>query len=119
MAAELPVARQAELLGVSRSSVYYQAALPSPEEVAVKHQIDRIYTAWPTYGSRRMTAQLQREGYRIGRERVQRYLREMGLEALYAGPKTSRRNPEHKVYPYLLRDLTISRRDQVWGIEIV
>ena len=117
-AAELPVVRQAALLGVSRSSIYYQAAPPSAEEVAVKHRLDRLYTEWPTYGSRRMWAQLQREGYQIGRARVQRYLREMGLEAIYPGPKTSQRNPEHQVYPYLLRNLTIDRRDQVWGVDI-
>lgn len=109
---------QADLLSVSRSSVYYRAAPPPPEEVVLKHRIDRIYTEWPTYGSRRITAQLQREGCRIGRERVQRYLREMGLEAVYPGPKTSPRNPEHKVYPYLLRNLTIGRVNQVWGIDI-
>jgi putative transposase len=81
---------QAGLLGVSRSSLYYRAAPPRPEEVAVKHQIDRIYTAWPTSGSRRIRAQLRRDGYPVSRQRVQRYLREMGLEAIYAGPKTRR-----------------------------
>ena len=116
--ADLPLVTQAELLSVSRSSLYYQAAVASPEEVAVKHQIDRIYTEWPTYGSRRLAAQLYRDGYQVSRQRVQRYLREMGLEAIYPGPKTSQRNPEHQVYPYLLRNLTINRPDQVWGIDI-
>jgi putative transposase len=82
----LPLTVQCGLLGVSRSSCYYQPAGPSGQEVAIKHRLDELYTAWPFYGSRRMTAQLQREGYPVNRKRVQRYLRQMGLWGLCPGP---------------------------------
>jgi putative transposase len=115
---ELPVTIQATLLGVSRSSLYYRSARPSPEEVALKHRIDALFTQWPFYGSRRITAQLRREGIDINRKAVQRHLREMGLAAIAPGPNLSRRHPDHVVYPYLLRGLPITRPNQVWGIDI-
>jgi putative transposase len=115
---ELPLTVQAMLLSVSRSSLYYRSARPSPEEVALKHRIDAIFTEWPFYGSRRITAQLRREGITINRKAVQRHLREMGLAAIAPGPNLSHRHPDHIVYPYLLRGLAITRPNQVWGIDI-
>ena len=117
-AAELPIVTQAELLGVSRSSLYYQPAPPSPEEVAIKHRIDELYTEYPFYGSRRIAAAMRREGMPINRKAVQRHMREMGIAAIYPGPNTSKRRLEHQVYPYLLRGLKVSYPDHVWGVDI-
>lgn len=114
----LPLSVQAQLLGVSRASLYYQPVAPSAEEVALKHRIDEIYTAYPFYGSRRITAQLRREGQPINRKQVQRHMREMGIAAIYPGPNLSKRRQDHQVYPYLLRGLTIDQPDVVWGIDI-
>jgi putative transposase len=115
---ELPLAVQAELLGLSRSSLYYQPVGPSAREIAIKHCIDEIYTAHPIYGSRRMTAVLGREGWSISRPTVQGYMRSMGIAGIAPGPNTSQPSPEHKVYPYLLRNLDICLPNQVWGIDI-
>jgi putative transposase len=115
---ELPLATQAELLGLSRSSLYYAPAGPSAKEIAIKHRIDEIYTDHPIYGSRRMTAVLYREGWSISRPTVQGYMRSMGIAGIAPGPNTSQPSPEHKVYPYLLRNLDICRPNQVWGIDI-
>jgi len=114
----LPWSVQCELLGVSRSSLYYQPVAPSPEEVALKHRLDELYTAYPFYGSRRLCAVLQREGHAINRKRIQRYMREMGIWGLCPGPNLSRRRQDSQVFPYLLRGLEIVRPDQVWGIDL-
>jgi putative transposase len=108
---------QADILSLSRASLYYQPAGPSPEEVASKHRIDEIYTQYPFYGSRRMTVELRKER-RISRKTVQRYMREMGIAAIYPGPNLSKRNAAHRIYPYLLRNVTSSHPNQIWGIDI-
>ena len=115
---QLPLTVQCQLLGVSRSSLYYRPQAVLPEEVALKHRIDEIYTDCPFYGSRRLTAQLRREGHQINRKRVQRYMREMGIYAICPGPNLSRRAQESQVFPYLLRGLAIIRPNQVWGLDI-
>lgn len=115
---ELALKTQAELLGLSRSGLYYQPVSPSAEEVRLKHRIDEIYTRYPFYGSRRIRAKLNREGWSINRKRVQRCMREMGLVAVYPGPNLSKPTPGHKIYPYLLRNVTASYPDHVWGIDI-
>jgi putative transposase len=115
---ELPLSTQAQLLSISRASLYYRPVPPSAEEIALKHRIDAIFTESPFYGSRRITAQLRREGMVVNRKAVQRHMREMGLEALGPGPGSSKRQPGQHVYPYLLRDLAITRPNQVWGIDI-
>lgn len=84
----------------------------------MKHRIDEIYTEYPFYGSRRICVQLQREGLIVNRKAVQRHMREMGIEGIAPGPNLSRRNLEHRIYPYLLRGLNIERPNQVWGIDI-
>lgn len=115
---ELPLTHQAELLSISRSSVYYQPREPSAEEIAIKHRIDEIYTQCPFYGSRKIAGQLHREGIVINRKTVQRHMREMGIVAIYPGPNLSRRQHKAHVFPYLLRNLTIRAPNHVWGIDI-
>jgi putative transposase len=114
----VPLRTQAALLSLSRSSLYYKPAPPSEDEVKLKHQIDEIYTAHPTYGSRKIMHMLRREGWEVNRKRVQRCMREMGIEAIYPGPNLSKRNLKHKIYPYLLRNVTPSHPNHVWGIDI-
>jgi putative transposase len=114
----LPLRGQAELLSLSRASLYYQPVSPLPEEVALKHRIDEIYTDYPFYGSRRITVQLRREGRRINRKAVQRHMREMGIVGICPDPNLSQRNLEHRVYPYLLRQVTAAYPNHVWGIDI-
>lgn len=110
--------RQCQLLGISRSSLYYQPVGPLDEELTLLRLIDQMYLEMPFYGSRRMTAQLQRLGYRINRKRVQRLMRQLGLQAVYPKPKLSMRHPEHKIYPYLLRGVDIVSVNQVWSTDI-
>jgi len=114
----LSISRQAELLSVSRSGLYYQPRPPSVTEVTLKHRIDELYTRLPFYGSRRMTAQLQREGHPTCRETVRRYMQEMGLEAIYPKPHLTQAQAGAGVYPYLLRHLTVSYPNHVWGVDI-
>ncbi len=115
---ELPLTRQADLLSLSRSSLYYQPVPPSAEEVALKHHIDRLYTACPFYGSRRIAAVLQREGMSINRKAVQRHMHEMGIAGIAPGPHLSTPAPQHPIYPYLLRHVTSAWPNHVWGIDI-
>lgn len=117
--ASVPVVEQADLLSVSRRSLYYKAVPPSAEEVSIKHAIDRIYTQHPVYGSRRIAVVLARDdGLVVNRKAVQRHMREMGIAGICPGPNLSRRNADHRVYPYLLRDLAITQPNQVWQIDI-
>lgn len=115
---ELPLTTQAELLSVSRSSLYYQPVQPSAEEVAIKHRIDEIYTEFPFYGSRRIAVALRREGCEINRKTVQRHMREMGIRGIAPGPNLSKRNQAHAIYPYLLRNVTAAYPNHIWGIDI-
>jgi len=117
-ATAIPVAVQAELLGVSRSSLYYRPRQPSAEEVALKHRIDAIYTQYPSYGSRRIAAHLRREGASVNRKAVQRHMREMGIAGICPGPNLSRRAHGEQVYPYLLGDVRASYPNHVWGIDV-
>lgn len=117
---ELPLSWQAEILSVSRSSLYYQERVPQSREVTIKHRLDELYTAHPFLGSRKIAYLLEQEGISVGRHTIRRYRAEMGLETLYPKPKTSLpgNTPEHIVYPYLLRGLAIERSNQVWGVDI-
>ena len=110
--------RQCKLLGISRSSLYYQPVGPSDEELTLLRLIDEQYLKTPFYGSRRMVAHLAQQGYRVNRKRVQRLMRQLGLYAVYPKPKLSKRHPEHKVYPYLLRGVDIVSVNQVWSTDI-
>lgn len=115
---ELSVRRQCELLGLNRSSLYYAAAAESAENLRLMRLLDEQYTACPFYGSRRLTAWLVKQGEVVNRKRVQRLLRIMGLEAIYPKPRLSVAGRGHRIYPYLLRDVRIERRDQVWSTDI-
>ncbi len=114
----LSIARQCQLMGVSRSSLYYRAKGTSQEDLSLMRELDRQYLETPFYGSRRMKASLERRGMPVSRKRVQRLMRLMGLRAIYRQPRTSQPAPERWVYPYLLRDLTITRANQVWAADI-
>jgi putative transposase len=114
----LSVVAQCQLLKVARSTLHCQPALVNLDDLAVMRQMDALYLAYPFYGSRRMAAVLRREGWTVNRKRVRRLMRVMGLEAIYQKPNTSRRHPEHRVYPYLLRGLPIDRPNQVWCADI-
>jgi putative transposase len=114
----LPLSIQAALLQISRSSLYDTPVSPSPEEVAIKHQIDELYTAHPLYGSRKLTVLLQEQFGPINRKRVQRSMREMGLAGIAPGPNLSKRLNNHRVYPYLLRGVVASAPNHIWGCDI-
>ncbi len=114
----LSTVRQCALLGISRSSVYYRPRATSLEDLAVMKLIDQQYLATPFYGSRRMAVWLQRQGRPVSRKRVQRLTRTMGLQPIYRRPRTSLRAAGHKVYPYLLGGLEITRPNQVWAADI-
>lgn len=115
---KLSVARQCELLSLPRST-YYHRPKPTPaEDLALMRVIDETYLAFPFFGSRQMTRWLQREGYEVGRKRVRRLMRVMGLTAIYRRPSLSKKAAAHPIYPYLLRDLSVERSNQVWATDI-
>ena len=115
---ELSLVRQCSLLGISRSSLYYQPVPTSEEDLELMALVDRQYLKTPFYGSRKMAAWLRSQGHQINRKRVRRLMRVMGLEAIYRRPKTSQPTPERQVYPYLLRGIEIKRVNQVWTADI-
>jgi putative transposase len=114
----LSLSRQCQLLSISRSAFYYAPRGESPENLALMRGIDELFLRYPFYGSRQMVRQLRRDGIHVGRHRVRRLMRLMGLEAIYQAPKTSTPHPAHRIYPYLLRNVTIDRPDQVWCADI-
>jgi putative transposase len=115
---EVSLTAQADILGLSRSSLYYQPVSPSPAELAAKHRIDELYLEFPYYGARRMAAQLRREGMPIDRKTARKYMQEMDLIALYPAPNLSKRQSEQQVFPYLLRDVRPAAPNEVWGTDI-
>jgi putative transposase len=115
---QLSISRQCELLGLSRSSFYYQPATQTEENLTLMNLLDKEYTAHPFKGSRRMMLWLRDQGHPVNRKRVQRLMGLMGLEAIYPKPKLSASGGTHKVFPYLLRDVPIERPDQVWSTDI-
>jgi len=114
----LSLRRQCQLLGLNRAALYYQAAPVDAYELELMALLDRQYLRTPFYGSRRMTAWLQRQGHAVNRKRVQRLMQRMGLAAIYQRPRTSRPASAHRIYPYLLRGLRIERVHQVWAADI-
>jgi putative transposase len=115
---QVSLRRQCELLGISRSGVYYVPVAPDAGELELMRQIDELHLERPFYGSRSIARELRGRGCPANRKRVQRLMRLMGLESVAPKPDTSRPNEEHPVYPYLLRGLTISRANQVWASDI-
>jgi putative transposase len=114
----LPLSRQAELLGISRGSVYYDPCPVSATDLAIMRRIDGLHLNYPFAGSRMLRDLLRGEGIAVGRERVTTMMRRMGIEAIYRRPHTSKPADGHKVYPYLLRGVTIERPNQVWAMDI-
>ena len=114
----LSIVRQCELVGIARSSYYYTGKGEDPLNLELMRIMDKQYLSTPWYGSRQMARHLRRQGYDVGRKRVRRLMRKMGLTAIYRAPRTTKPHPEHRVYPYLLRDLTIERANQVWCADI-
>lgn len=115
---KLSVVRQCDLVNISRSSFYFEGKGESPLNLKLMRLIDEQFLATPFYGSRQMASWLRREGYCVGRKRVRRLMRKMGLVPIYQAPKTSPKHPEHRVYPYLLRDKRIDQPNQVWCADI-
>ena len=114
----LPLSRQARILELSRSSLYYEAVLVSDRDRELMKLIDELHQKYPYMGSRSIRDQLQDMGHQVGRQHVSTLMKKMGIAAMYRKPKTSKPHPAHKVYPYLLRGLEITRANQVWAADI-
>jgi putative transposase len=115
---QVSVRHQCELLDLCRSSYYYQCCPETEENLALMRRLDELHLEHPVYGSRKLTVLLRQEGLALNRKRVVRLLRLMGIEAIYAKPRTSLPEPGHQIYPYLLRDLEVTGPDQVWCSDI-
>jgi len=113
----LSISRQAQLVGISRGSVYYQAKPVSDVDLELMRHIDELHLEHPFMGARMLRDQLNRKGFSIGRKRVRTLMRRMGIEALYKKPRTSKKHPGHKIYPYLLRNVPIVESNQVWALD--
>ena len=115
---DLPISKQAEVLRISRGSVYYLPR-PVPEaDLAIMRRLDRLHLEFPFAGSRMLRGLLVAEGCKIGRRHVKTLMQRMGIEALYRRPRTTKPEPGHKIYPYLLRDMAVTRPNQVWAMDI-
>jgi len=115
---EISIRRQCELLGVNRSSWYYRPVEESAEDLQLMRLIDEQYTRTPFFGTRRMSEWLARKGYEVNRKRVARLMTKLGLAAVYPKPKLSQAGEGHRIYPYLLRDVEVTRVNQVWSTDI-
>src|ERR1700693_3602535 len=115
---DLPITRQAEALNISRSSVYYLPRPVSGADLAIMRRLDRLHLEFPFAGSRMLRGLLMAEGCKIGRRHVKTLMRRMGIEALYRRPRTTKPEPGHKIYPYLLRGVEITQPNQVWAMDI-
>jgi len=115
----LTVTTQANLLGISRAAVYYQPVPVDPVNLDLMNRVDKLYTDYPFYGSRKMAKELAIQTHQpVNRKRTQRLMRDMGLEAVYPKPNLSLNREPHPVYPYLLKGLNIVHPNQVWGADI-
>jgi putative transposase len=115
---DLPVKRQAELVGISRGSVYYLPKPVSAADLTLMRAIDELHLEYPFAGARMLRDMLKARGFEVGRKHVATLMRRMGIEALYRKPNMSKRHPQHLIYPYLLRGLAIERANQVWAMDI-
>jgi putative transposase len=115
---QISVRRQCELLGIHRSGLYYEAVGESEENLALLRLLDEQYTRTPFYGSRKMTEWLATQGYAVNRKRVARLMEVLGIQAVYPKPKLSQPGEGHRIYPYLLRGVTVERVNQVWSTDI-
>ena len=115
---DLPLTKQAAAVGIARSTVYYLPRPVSPADLALMKQIDRLHTEFPFAGSRMLRGLLAFNGSKIGRRHVKTLMKRMGIEALYRRPRTTKPEPGHKIYPYLLRGMEVGRPNQVWAMDI-
>ena len=115
---QLSMRRQCDILSFNRSSLYYERIGLSEEDQRILAEMDKIYLDFPFYGSRRMSRELKRRGYKIGRHKARSLMRILGVEAIYPRKRLSFPNKEHQIYPYLLRDVTIDRPDIAWATAI-
>ena len=113
----LSISRQAQLVGISRGSVYYQPKAVNTVDLKLMRHIDELHLEHPFMGARMLRDQLNREGFDVGRKHVGTLMKRMGIEALYKKPNTSKKHPGHKIYPYLLRGLSIEKANQVWALD--
>jgi putative transposase len=114
----LPLTRQSEILELSRSSLYYEAVPVNDRDLELMRRIDEIHLKYPYMGSRSIRDQLQDKGHQVGRQHVSTLMKKMGIAAMYRKPRLSKPHPDHKVYPYLLRGLEITRANHVWAADI-
>ena len=114
----LRVTKQAELVGIARSTVYYLSRPVSADDLALMREIDALHTEFPFAGARMLRGLLAAKGSKVGRRHVKTLMRRMGIEALYRKPRTTKPEPGHKIFPYLLRGLEITRPNQVWAMDI-
>jgi len=114
----LSITRQARCLGISRGSIYYLPRPVSEQDQALMKRIDRLHLEFPFAGARMLRDLLRQEGFKVGRKHVATLMRKIGIQALYRKPRTTSKHPDHKIYPYLLRNLAITRPNQVWAMDI-
>lgn len=114
----ISIRKQCQVLGLNRSSYYYKPQEESLENLDIMRRMDELYLKYPFYGSRKMVLALKQQGITVCRDRIRRLMKVMGITAIYQKPNTIQKNYEHKIYPYLLRDLTIDRPNQVWATDI-
>ncbi len=115
---DLPLARQAQVLNLARSTVYYKPRPVSAEDLKLMRRLDELHLDFPFAGARMLKALLQREGVPVGRRHVATLMKRMGIEAIYRRPNTSKPAPGHEIYPYLLRGVKVDRPDHVWAMDI-
>ncbi len=115
---ELPLAAQCRLLRIARGCLYYRPTPVSETDLRLMRRIDELHLAFPFFGSRRLRVKLREDGFDVGRCHLATLMRRMGIEALYRKPRTSQPNRQHRIYPYLLKDVAIERPNQVWAADI-
>ncbi|HIJ28715.1 MAG TPA: IS3 family transposase, partial [Gammaproteobacteria bacterium] len=115
---KLSLTQQAKILQISRSSLYYQPQPVSERDLRLMNKIDKLHLEMPFAGARMLRDCLNLDSEKVGRKHVSTLMKKMGVEALYRKPNTSKRHPDHKIYPYLLRNLTVDRPNQVWAMDI-
>lgn len=114
----MPLAAQCRLVNIARGCAYYAPAPISAADLRLMRRLDELHLAYPFFGSRRLLVKLREDGFDVGRRHVSALMRRMGIEAIYRKPRTSLGNRQHQVYPYLLKDVAITRPDQVWAADI-
>jgi putative transposase len=115
---DLPISKQAEVLRISRGSIYYLPRPISAADLAIMHRLDRLHLEFPFAGARMLRDFLSAEGCKVGRRHVKTLMRRMGIEALYRRPRTTKPEPGHKIFPYLLRGIEVTKPNQVWAMDI-